>query len=88
MPWRNAVMAAPGMAQENLAVAGDPDAAAVALEERRRPTLAFHFTDCFGDSRLADMQNSCCLHHALLARDFQKGLQVAELDAAVDHGIS
>ncbi len=75
------------MPQEDLAVAGDLDAAAVALENRDAQHL-FQLADRLRHRRLADMQKFGRLHHALLARDLDKGLQMAELDAAVDHRLA
>lgn len=75
------------MAQEHLAITRDSDTAAVAFEYGNTK-LAFQFTDCFGDSRLTDMKDCCCLHHAFLTGDFQKSLKVAKFDTTVDHGIS
>ena len=90
--WRNGIeplpqrrQRRPGMAQKHLAVTRDLDAATVALENVDAQDL-FQLPDRLGHRRLADMQQFGRLHDAFLPRDLDKGLQMAELDAAIDHG--
>ena len=73
------------MAEEDLAVAGDPDAAAFLLEELDIER-ALELADGLGHRRLADMEHVGGLPDAALARDLEEGLQMPELDAFLDHG--
>jgi hypothetical protein len=75
------------MAHEDLARAGDADAAAVALEYRDAQGL-FQFANGLGHRGLADVEQAGGLDHALLARNLEEGLQMTEADTVVDHAIS
>lgn len=72
------------VAQEDLAVTGDLDAAPFALENRNAQNL-FKLADRLRDRRLRHMQEFGCLHDALLARDLDKCQQMAKLNASVYH---
>ncbi|CLP89275.1 Uncharacterised protein [Mycobacterium tuberculosis] len=72
------------MLQEHLAVTCNTNPTSVALENGDTESF-FQFADRFRHRRLADVQDLSRAHDTFLSRDFQECIQVAKLDAGVDH---
>ncbi|CUX48409.1 hypothetical protein AGR4C_Lc120099 [Agrobacterium tumefaciens str. Kerr 14] len=73
-----------GMAQEDLAITADADAAPLPVEQRDTENI-FQLTDRLRHRRLADMQDFRSADDAFLPRHLNESLQVSELDTLIDH---
>ena len=74
-----------GVLHEDFTRTRDLDAAPVAFEHGHAK-CCLEFPDRLCHGGLADIQHAGRLDHAFLARDFEKGLEVTEPDAAFYHG--
>ncbi len=76
-----------GMAEKDLPVAGNANAAPVTFEDGNAKRL-FQLANRLRYGGLADIEQTCRLDHAFLACNLDKGLQMAEFDARVEHAHS